>query len=65
MPTTKASQEKIECAERQMQQRWYDLAMAEQAGQSAQVLESLFQLYHCAMEEYLRLREQKRQRLAS
>jgi hypothetical protein len=65
MPTTNAPQEKIEYAERQIQRRWYDLAMAEQAGQSAQVLERLYLLYHCALEEYLRLCEQKRQRLAS
>jgi hypothetical protein len=65
MPPTKAPQETIEYVERQMQRRWYDLAMAEQAGQSAQVLERLYQLYHCALEEYLRLCEQKRQRLAS
>ena len=65
MPPTKASQEKIEYAERQIQRCWYDLAMAEQAGQSAQVLERLYRLYHGAMEEYLRLNEQKRQRLAS
>ena len=65
MPTTNASQEKIEYAVRQMQRRWYDLAMAEQAGQSAPVLESLYHLYYSAMEEYLRLCEQRRQRLAS
>jgi hypothetical protein len=65
MPTTKSPQEKIEYAERQMQRCWYDLAMAEQAGQSMQALERLYQLYHCALEEYLRLCEQKRQRLAS
>jgi hypothetical protein len=65
MPTTNAPQEKIKYAEQQMQRRWYDLAMAEQAGQSAQVLERLYQLYYCALEEYLRLCEQKRQRLAS
>ena len=65
MPLTKAPQETIEYAERQMQRRWYDLAMAEQAGQSAQVLERLYRLYHGAMEEYLRLCEQKRQRVAS
>ncbi len=65
MPPTKAPQETIEYAERQMQRCWYNLAMAEQAGQSAQVLERLYQVYHCALEEYLRLCEQKRQRLAS
>ena len=65
MPTTNASQEKIEYAERQMQRCWYDLAMAEQAGQSAQALESLYQLYHCAMEEYLRLCKHQQQRLVS
>ncbi len=54
-----------ESAERQIQYRWYDLVMAEQAGQPQQALEMLYHRYLRAVEEYIRLCQQKGQRLAS
>jgi hypothetical protein len=41
-------------AEERMQQRWYDLAMAEQQGASRQVLERLYSAYMLAVEEFNR-----------
>jgi len=52
-------------AERQMQHCWYELVMAEQAGQSQQVLEDLYHLYLGAVEEYLQLCVSHRRRDAS
>ena len=39
-------------AEKRMQQRWYDLVMAEQSGASAQALERLYNAYIRAVDEY-------------
>ena len=41
-------------AERRMQQRWYDLAMAEQNGATVQVLERMYNAYIRAVDEYNR-----------
>jgi hypothetical protein len=44
----------LDYAERRMQQKWYDLVMAEQQGVSVQVLERLYTAYMLAVEEYNR-----------
>ncbi len=48
-----------------MQQYWYELAKAEQSGQPQEMLEDLFHLYLCAVEEYLQWCAPQRVRLAS
>jgi hypothetical protein len=45
----------LENAEQRMQQRWYDLVMAEQQGASTQVLERMYNAYIKAVDEYNRL----------
>ncbi len=42
----------LEHAEQRMQQRWYDLVMAEQQGASTQVLEHMYSAYIKAVDEY-------------
>ena len=44
----------LEHAEKRMQQKWYDLAMAEQKGVAVQVLERMYNAYMLAVEEYNR-----------
>ena len=44
----------LEYAERRMQQKWYDLVVAEQQGASVQALERLYTAYILAVEEYNR-----------
>ena len=44
----------LEHAEKRMQQKWYDLAMAEQKGAAVQVLERMYNAYMLAVEEYNR-----------
>jgi hypothetical protein len=44
----------LDYAERRMQQKWYDLVMAEQQGVPVQVLERLYTAYMLAVEEYNR-----------
>jgi hypothetical protein len=44
----------LEHAQKRMQQKWYDLVMAEQRGTSVQVLERMYNSYVLAMEEYNR-----------
>ena len=44
----------LEYAQKRMQQKWYDLVMAEQRGVSIQVLERMYNSYVLAMEEYNR-----------
>jgi hypothetical protein len=44
----------LEHAQKRMQQKWYDLVMAEQRGVSIQVLERMYNSYVLAMEEYNR-----------
>jgi hypothetical protein len=39
--------------EKQMERRWYDLAMAEQQGKPAQVLERLYDTYLRALNSYI------------
>jgi len=39
--------------EKQMERRWYDLAMAEQQGRSAQVLERMYDAYLRALNAYI------------
>lgn len=46
--------EELEYAQRRMQQKWYDLVMAEQQGASVQTLERLYTAYMLAVEEYNR-----------
>jgi hypothetical protein len=41
-------------AERRMQQRWYELVMAEQNGAAEQVLERMYNAYIRAVDEYNR-----------
>jgi len=44
----------LEHAQKRMQQKWYELAMAEQSGATIQVLERMYNSYVLAMEEYNR-----------
>lgn len=44
----------LEHAQKRMQQKWYELVMAEQRGTPMQVLERLYSSYVLAMEEYNR-----------
>ena len=44
----------LEHAEKRMQQKWYDVAMAEQKGVTVQVLERMYNAYMLAVEEYNR-----------
>ncbi|GAC1632819.1 MAG: hypothetical protein NVS4B9_25200 [Ktedonobacteraceae bacterium] len=44
----------LECAERCMQQKWYELVRAEQQGAPRRALERLYSLYMLAVEEYNR-----------
>lgn len=44
----------LEHAEKRMQQKWYDLAMAEQKGAEVQALERMYNAYMLAVEEYNR-----------
>ena len=47
----------LEHAQKRMEQKWYDLVMAEQHGGSVQVLERMYNSYVLAMEEYNRCSE--------
>ena len=42
----------LEYAQERMQQKWYELAMAEQRGVALPVLERMYNAYVLAMEEY-------------
>jgi len=44
----------LEYAQKRMQQKWHDLAMAEQRGVALPVLERMYNAYVLAMEEYNR-----------
>jgi hypothetical protein len=44
----------LEHAQKRMQQKWYELAMAEQRGVAVAVLERMYNVYVLAMEEYNR-----------
>ncbi len=46
-------------AEKRMQQKWYELVMAEQQGAAVPVLERMYSAYVLAMEEYNRCTEQQ------
>jgi hypothetical protein len=48
----------LESAQKRMQQKWYDLAMAEQRGDALPVLERMYNAYVLAMEEYNRRSEE-------
>ena len=48
----------LEYAQKRMQQKWYDLAMAEQRGAAIPVLERMYNAYVLAMEEYNRCSEE-------
>ena len=43
----------LDRAERQMQRRWFDLAMAEQRGQPMRALERMYDAYLRALDEYV------------
>jgi hypothetical protein len=47
----------LERAEKCMQQQWYDLVMAEQQGNSLEVLEQMYDTYILLAEEYNRCYE--------
>ncbi len=47
----------LERAEKHMQQQWYDLVMAEQQGNSLEVLEQMYDTYILLAEEYNRCYE--------
>jgi hypothetical protein len=51
----------LEYAQKRMQQKWYDLAMAEQRGAAIPVLERMYNAYVLAMEEYNRCSEEYQQ----
>jgi hypothetical protein len=51
----------LECAQRAMQQQWYDLVMAEQKGSSLDELEHLYDTYILLAEEYNRCYEASEQ----
>ena len=52
----------LEYAEKRMQQKWYDLVLAEQQGSPVQTLERLYTSYVLAVEVYNRsLQEQQAQ----
>ena len=65
MPGINARQLELECAERRLQRLWYDLAMAEQRGQPAHLLDRLGRLYMRALEDYIQLAQRQEQPLAS
>ncbi|GAC1350338.1 MAG: hypothetical protein NVSMB27_31900 [Ktedonobacteraceae bacterium] len=44
----------LEYAQKRMQQKWFDLAMAEQRGAALPVLERMYSAYVLAMEEFNR-----------
>ncbi len=44
----------LEYAQKRMEQKWYELAMAEQHGAATPALERLYNAYVLAMEEYNR-----------
>src|SRR5207237_936755 len=48
----------LEYAQERMQQKWYELAMAEQRGVASPVLERMYNAYVLAIEEYNRRREE-------
>jgi hypothetical protein len=47
----------LEHAQQRMEQKWYNLVMAEQRGEPMPVLERLYNSYALAMEEYNRCSE--------
>jgi len=47
----------LEHAQQRMEQKWYNLVMAEQRGEAMPVLERLYNSYVLAMEEYNRCSE--------
>ncbi len=51
----------LERAEKHMQQQWYDLVMAEQQGNSLEVLEQMYDTYILLVEEYNRCYEEYQQ----
>ncbi len=48
----------LEYAQKRMQQKWFDLAMAEQRGAAVPVLERMYNAYVLAMEEFNRRSEE-------
>ena len=56
------SRAQLEHAEERMQQKWYDLVMAEQGGAPTPALERLYQAYMLAVEEYNRCLETRQRR---
>jgi len=56
------SRAQLERVEERVQQKWYDLVMAERSGASTQALERLYQAYMLAVEEYNRCLETRQRR---
>jgi|GEM_PF-2025796 len=65
MPGMNIHHPELERAGQRVQRLWYDLAMAERCGQSADMLERLGRLYLCALEEYIQLARRLEQPLAA
>ena len=55
----------LEYAQKHMQQKWFDLAMAEQRGVALPVLERMYSGYVLAMEEYNRRCEEYQREVQS
>ena len=53
--TRSTSSDELDRAERRMQRRWFDLAMAEQRGQPMRALERMYDAYLRALDEYVAL----------
>lgn len=49
---SRMASKELEFAEKRMQQKWYDLVMAEQQGAAVQVLERMYNSYVLAVEVY-------------
>ena len=53
-----ASMHQLALLEKQMERRWYDLAMAEQRGLPSHVLERMYEAYLSALDAYITYQRQ-------
>jgi hypothetical protein len=53
-----ASMRQLAQLEKQMERRWFDLAMAEQRGQPSHVLERMYEAYLSALDAYITYQRQ-------
>jgi hypothetical protein len=53
-----ASMRQLAQLEKQMERRWYNLAMAEQRGQPSHVLERMYEAYLSALDAYITYQRQ-------